>query len=235
MTLAMLRMVHQAASEGRVPWREEWQTSSVPRRTWLDQKVDALLEELAASGMHLDRRHAGELITDRVRAVAALMRVTAPTARKYLDNEAVRDMARRMLFEFAAEQPGADLLEVPRTVLMPLVLVGIIVAALAEAMQVRAANEPSDRLGDVVATYGQVLSGLGQITAGAASSQAGDPATAMFPPALLRRAARYISNAAELAASGGKLPDGVPEAARDELAAALRRDADRLIAISADA
>jgi hypothetical protein len=51
----------------------------VPRRTWLDQKVDALLEELAASGMDLDRQRAGELITDRVRAVAALMRVTAPT------------------------------------------------------------------------------------------------------------------------------------------------------------
>jgi len=57
----------------------------------------------------------------------------------------------------------------------------------------------------------------------------------MFPPALLRRAARYISNAADLAASGGNLPDGVPEAARDELAAALRRDADSLITISADA
>ena len=146
----------------------------MPRRTWLDQKVDVLLEELAASGMDVDRQRAGELITDRVRAVAALMRVTAPTARKYLDDETVRDMARRMLFEFAAEQPGADLLVVPRTVPVPLVFVGIIVAALAEAMQVRAANEPSDRLGGVVATYGQVLSGLGQITAEAASGQAGD-------------------------------------------------------------
>ena len=185
--------------------------------------------------MDLDRQRAGELITDRVHAVAALMRVTAPTARKYLDDETVRDMARRMLFEFVAEQPGADLLEVPRTVPVPLGLVGIIVAALAEAMQVRAANEPSDRLGGVVATYGQVLSGLGQITAEAASGQAGNPATAMFPPALLRRAARYISNAADLAASGGNLPDGVPEAARGELAAALRRDADALIAVTATA
>ena len=207
----------------------------MPRRTWLDQKADALLEELAASGMHLDRRHAGELITDRVRAVAALMRVTAPTARKYLDDETIRDMARRMLFEVAGERPGADLMEVPRTVPLSLVLVGMTVAALAEAMQVRAANELSDRLSDVVATYGQVLSGLGQITAEAASSQAGNSATAMFPPALLRRAARYISNAADLAASGGNLPDGIPEAARDELAAALRRDADRLITISTDA
>ena len=207
----------------------------MPRRTWLDQKVDALVEELAASGMDLGRQRAGELITGRVRAVAALMRVTAPTARKYLDEETVRDMARRMLFEFAAEQPGADLLEVPRTVPVPLAFAGIIVAALAEAMQIRAANEPSDRLGGVVATYGQMLSGFGQITAGAASGQAGDPATAMFPPALLRRAARYIGNAADLAASGGNLPDGVPEAARGELAAALRRDAGGLITVTATA
>jgi hypothetical protein len=185
--------------------------------------------------MDLDRQRAGELITDRVHAVAALMRVTAPTARKYLDEETVRNMARLMLFEFAAEQPGADLLEVPRTVPVPIVFVGIIVAALAEAMQVRAANEPSDRLGGVVATYGQMLSGLGQITAEAASSPAGNSAKAMFPPALLRRAARYIGNAADLAASGGCLPDGVPEAARGELAAALRRDADRLITVTATA
>jgi hypothetical protein len=203
----------------------------VPRRTWLDRKVDALVEELAASGMHLDRRHAGELITGRVRAVAALMRVTEPTARKYLDDETIRDMARRMLFEFVDEQPGADLMEVPRTVPLARVLAGIIIAALAEAMQVRAANESSDRLGDVVATYGQTLSAFGQITAAAASGQAGDSEGIMFPPALLRRAARYIGNAADLAANGGKLPDGVPGAARGELAATLRRDADGLIAV----
>src|SRR5258708_5919096 len=175
--------VHQAAAVAtRVPWRDEWETSSVPRRTWLDQKGDALLEELAASGMDLDRQRAGELITDRVHAVAALMRVTAPTARRYLDDETVRDMARRMLFEFAAEQPGADLLEVPRTVPVPLVFVGIIVAALAEAMQVRAANEPSDRLGRVVATYGQMLSGLGQVTAAAVSSHPRPSTIAHLPP-----------------------------------------------------
>ena len=77
-----------------------------------------------------------------------------------------------------------------------------------------------------------MLSGLRQITAGAASGQAGDSAKAMFPPALLRRAARHISNAADLAASGGNLPAGVPETARGELAAALRRDADALSAIT---
>jgi len=141
-------------------------------------------------------------------------------------------VARRMLFEVASERPGADLLEAPRTVPLPLALVGITVAALAEAMQVRAANEPPGHLGDVIATYAQALSGPGQITAGAAE-QAGDPAQIPFPPALLRRAARYIGGAAGRAANGGKLPAGIPETARSQLAATLRRDADGLTAITA--
>lgn len=99
-------------------------------------------------------------------------------------------------------------------------------------MQVRAANEPPDHLGDVITTYAQTLSGLGQIAAGAAPEQAGNPAGILFPPALLRRAARYISGAADLAANGGKLPDGIPETARSRLAVTLRRDADGLIAIT---
>ena len=164
----------------------------MPRRTWLDSKIDVFVEELAASGMHLDRQRAGELITGQVRAVAALMAVTEATARSYLGDEAIKDMARRMLFEVAGERPGADLMEVPRTVPLPLALVGITVAALAEAMQVRAANEPPGHLRDVITTYAQTLSGFGQITAGAAPQHAGDPAAILFPPALLRRAARYL-------------------------------------------
>ena len=141
-----------------------WKTCHVPRRTWLDSKIDGFLEELAASSMHLDRQRAGELITRQLRTVAVLMRVTEATARTYLDDEIIKDMARRMLLEVAGERPGADLVEAPRTVPLPLALVGITVAALAEAMQVRAANEPPDHLGDVITTYAQTLSGLGQIT-----------------------------------------------------------------------
>lgn len=203
----------------------------MPRRTWLDSRIDIFLGELAASGMHLDRQRAGELITGQVRAVAALMSFTEATARTYLGDEMIKDMARRMLFEVAGERPGADLMEAPRTVPLPLALVGITVAALAEAMQVRAANEPPDHLRDVITTYAQMLSGFGQIAA-AAAGQAGNPAGILFPPALLHRAARYISGAADLAANGGKLPDGIPETARSQLAATLRRDADGLIAIT---
>ena len=204
----------------------------MPRRTWLDSKIDVFLEELAASGMHLDRQRAGELISGQVDVVATLMRVTEATASTYLDDEIIKDMARRMLFEVAGERPGADLMEASRTVPLPLALVGITVTALAEAMQVRAANEPPHRLGDVITTYAQTLSGLGQITADTAAKEAGELAEILFPPALLRRAARYISGAADLAANGGKLPDGIPETARSQLAATLRRDADGLTAIT---
>src|SRR5260370_34727701 len=51
-------------------------TCHVPRRTWLDDKIDVFLDGLAASGMHLDRHRAGELITGHVRAVATLMTIT---------------------------------------------------------------------------------------------------------------------------------------------------------------
>jgi len=78
----------------------------VPRRTWLDSKIDVFLEELAASSMYLDRQRAGELITGQVRAVAALMRVTEATARGYLGDEIIKDMARRMLFESPANGPA---------------------------------------------------------------------------------------------------------------------------------
>src|SRR5260370_2119015 len=129
-----------------------WKTCHVPRRTWLDSKIDVFLEELAASGMHLDRQRAGELITGQVRALATLMRVTEATARTYLDDEIIKDMARRMLFEVAGERPGADLMEAPRTVPLSLVLVGITVPALAEAMPVRAANKPPGHLADLIPT-----------------------------------------------------------------------------------
>src|SRR5438552_3863336 len=120
-------------------------------------------------------------VRGRVRAEAPLMSITEATARTYLGDGVIKDMARRMLFEVAGERPGADLMEAPRTVRLPLALVGMTVAALAEAMQVRAANEPPDHLGDVITTFAQALSGFGQITAGAAPKQAGDPSEILFP------------------------------------------------------
>jgi hypothetical protein len=202
----------------------------VPRRTWLDDKIDLFLEEPTASGMHLARQRAGELISGQVRAVAILMGVTETSARSYLDDEIIKDMARRMLFEVAGEQPSADLMEAHGPS-------GCRWASWGSPSRPWPRRCGSGRrtsrpitCGDVITTYAQALSGLGQIAADAAPEQAGDPAGISFPPALLRRAARYISGAADLAANGGKLPDEIPETARSQLATTLRRDADGLIA-----
>jgi hypothetical protein len=102
----------------------------VPRRTWLDSKIDAFLEELAASGMHLDRQRLGGLITGQVRAVATLMRVTEAAARSHLGGQIIKDMVRRTLLEVTSERPGAGPMEASRPVPLPLALVGITVAAL---------------------------------------------------------------------------------------------------------
>lgn len=205
----------------------------MPRHSWIAGKVDALVAELAAGGMHLDRDRAAAMINDRVTAIAGLLRVTEPTARRYLEDDAVRDIARQMLFEFVDEHPGADVFDLPRTVGVPLLLVGRVVAALAEAMQIRAANETSDRLEDVIATYGQTISGMGQMITEAAARPSDHVAKVAFPPALLRRAARYLRVASDQAAAqGGHLPDGVPEDHRAALVSALRRDADDLTALA---
>jgi hypothetical protein len=62
---------------------------------------------------------------------------------------------------------------------MSMILVGT--TALAEA---------DDRVGHIVATYGQTLSGLGQITAQTASGQVSNSPEIMLPRALLRPVAK---------------------------------------------
>ena len=150
-----------ASTRHRTPWHSRRslpqfvplsKTCRVPRRTWLDSKIDVFLEELAASSMHLDRQRAGELITGQVRSNPhESHRGNRPHLSRRRDHQghgpadAVRSRG---------ERPGADLLEAPRTVPRPLALVGITVAAPAEAMQVRAANEPPGHLRDVITTWG---------------------------------------------------------------------------------
>lgn len=161
------------------------------------------------------------------------MRVTEPTARRYLDDDAVRDLAHHLLFELVDEHPGAEVLELPRTVPLSLVLVGTIVSALAEAMQIRAANTAHESMGDVVAVYSQTLSGIGQLIVDEAIQHAADTNDFNFPSALLRRAARYLDAAATQLTDGGRLPAGVDETARQDLIAVLRRDASGLSALTA--
>ena len=83
---------------------------------------------------------AAELIQERVQWVAAHLRVTPATARRYLTDEAVRDLARTMAVTAADEAPGADVLASPRTAAVPVPLLGRCIAGLSEAIVLRLAE-----------------------------------------------------------------------------------------------
>lgn len=83
------------------------------RRSWKEERVDALLQRCRSWGVSMSRSAAGELIDDRVQFVAAQMRVTPATARTYLTDEAITGLAQSMAFGFVEETPGADLFAAP--------------------------------------------------------------------------------------------------------------------------
>jgi hypothetical protein len=133
------------------------------RRTWLDGRVEALLAALADYGMDASQVSAAELIQERVDWVATHMRISPAAARRYLTDDAVRDLARTMVVSVADEAPGADVLASPRTAAVPVAVLGRTVAALSEAIVLRLAER--DDLNHVRTTTSQLvqtLSALGQ-------------------------------------------------------------------------
>jgi len=128
--------------------------------------------------------------------VAAHLRVTPATARRYLTDEAVRDLARMMAVTVADEAPGADVLAAPRTAAVPVPVLGRCIAGLAEAIVLRLAER--DDLGHVrttTAQLAQAISARGQVIAGGQPSTSDAVAGVAGPvvlarPTLLNRAAR---------------------------------------------
>jgi hypothetical protein len=137
------------------------------RRTWLDGRIDVLLAALDDYGMDASRVSAAELIQERVQWVAAHLRVTPATARRYLTDETVRDLARTMVVTVADEAPGADLLASARTASVPVPVLGRCIAGLSEAIVLRLAERDDlDHVRTTTAQLAQALSALGQVIAG---------------------------------------------------------------------
>ena len=200
-------------------------------RTWLDGRVDVLLAALNEYGMSASVVSAAELIQERVAWVAAHLRVTPATARRYLTDEAVRDLARMMAVTVADEAPGADVLAAPRTAAVPVPVLGRCIAGLAEAIVLRLAER--DDLGHVrttTAQLAQAISARGQVIAGGQPSTSDAVAgvagpVVLLPPALLNRAARYLEAAAALVRNEGVVPDGFDPAHITQLAGTFEADA----------
>jgi hypothetical protein len=200
------------------------------QRTWLDGRVNVLLAALESYGMDTSRVSAAELIQERVQWVAAQMRVTAATARRYLTDEAMRDLARTLVVTIADEAPGADVLASPRTAAVPVPVLGRCIAGLSEAIMLRLAERDDlDHVRTTTAQLAQALSALGQViadqhnTSDTAAAIAGP--VMLAPPALLNRAARYLQAAATIVRDDGVLPDRFDAAHAAQLADTLETDA----------
>lgn len=111
------------------------------RRTWLDDHLDALLDELRSFDLNVPRATAAELLRDQVQSLAQDMDVSERTARGYITPEMIRDLARTLAFSIVDEHPGADVFALPRNAVLPWAGLGRLFTALAEAGRVRLVND----------------------------------------------------------------------------------------------
>lgn len=98
---------HTTAAEARCPRPPPGPV--MPTR-WITTRAAVLIEQTAALGMTLDEAAAETVIQDRLRALAAAMRVTVATARRYLDDDTIRELASTMVAHPTVGQP----LQLPR-------------------------------------------------------------------------------------------------------------------------
>lgn len=162
--------------------------------------LSAALSDL---GMSMSRPAAGELIDERVQFVAKQMRVTPKTARTYLTDEAINQLAESLAFDFVEETPGADLLTAGRNAAISVQLAGLAIAGLAEAMRIRLAErEDLEHLRVVVTQLVQAQASLGLIMVDQTVPVSDGRPSIRLPASLLHRIARYLEAAADLAEQG---------------------------------
>lgn len=204
------------------------------RRTWRDERVNALLAAVDALGLSMSRAAAVELIDERVRLVASQMRVSPSSARIHLTDEAIQGLAQTIAFSVVEETPGAALLSAPRDAVIPVQLVGRVSAGLAEAVRIRL-NEREDleHTREAVAQVARAQGVLGLIVADQVAKDVDDEPCVRAPRALLHRLARYLEAAAALC-DEGVLGHGVAADEVDGLPAALRNDADVLRTLASE-
>jgi hypothetical protein len=184
-----------------------------------------LIAALSDLGMSMSRSAATELIDERVKFVARQARVTEPTARSYLTDDAIKGLAQKLAFSFVEETPGADLFSADRDARIPTRLAGRVSAGLAEAVRLRLVER--DDLEHTRESVAQLAHGIGVLGLVVADQVAedfeGEPWVRM-PTALLHRLARYLDAAAGLA-DDGLVGYETDPAESQGLARALRDDA----------
>lgn len=199
-------------------------------RPWREKRIDDLLAAVSDLGMTMSRAAAGDLLDARVQFVAEQMRVTPATARTYLTDEALTGMAREIVFGFADETPGADLLAAPRTAAVPVRFAGTVFAGLGEVIRILLVERDDlEHTRDRVAQVAHAQSYLGLLIRDqvATTGLYDDEPSVQMPPALLLRVARILETAADLVEAGLTGYEADPQESAG-LPSAFRRDVDLL-------
>jgi hypothetical protein len=181
------------------------------QRDWIGDRATVLTQRLSERGLTVEPSEAREIISQRVLELSETMGISAVTARGYVTDEAISDLADMLAGLLADEAPGADLMAEPRSVLLPQKLVGRAVAGLSEAILFyQQHGDENANTRDQIRELAEHLSIFGSLIA-----EATMPA-AQIPRAMVTRIAARLDRAAGH-------PD-VPE----ELRVAWRRDAMRM-------
>jgi hypothetical protein len=201
----------------------------MPRKTLLDQRAETLAKYLSEHGLAAPHDTLVTLIRGRRDAVAKSMGIGHASAMRYLDEEALRDLAAILTAQLAEEVPlgGGDPWTGPERVVFPASLAGRFSWSLGLVI------EASLRAGDVNrATLAvQALIGLSRMI-----SEMDDGASVVFAP---KEGLVYVARVLEVAATafaGGDLSIEHPEAASAAaIAPAMSADAAALRRMVEDA
>jgi hypothetical protein len=197
-----------------------------PQPSWLDTSTDILCDELEQLGLVAARTRVADVIRERVSVVAIAMGITERSARRYISEELLRELAREMAVSLVDEHPGVKLVEEPRTVPVSLGTLARSVEALAEVARVRArCDDPVGLQGalDLISALATILREQPDLAA----------ESLLLPQAALTRAARLLNATAEMIHQIPEASDGSSDVAA-RLAEAFGRDAAILRGLAGD-
>jgi hypothetical protein len=87
---------HAATREGKRRWDGVFASLEPRRRTWLDRSTDIVVDELSTLGLVGSRAPVAALVKERLARVATGLRIKEQSARRYLGDEVLRELAREV-------------------------------------------------------------------------------------------------------------------------------------------
>jgi hypothetical protein len=209
---------HASNRTKRLRWNEIYDHLDPPGQDWIESFVDVVADELSHFELVVGRAPVADLIRERISMVVSQLGISEQSARQYMTEDALRELARGAALELADEQPGADLFGQPRTISVAIPTIGRTLAALAEAAHVRVANQ------DTIGAHGflEMISLLGQRLS-EHSNTASDAVS--LPQAALTRSARLLEATADMIDQGAVTSYDLMPDTKIQLASMFAEDA----------